>query len=136
MEHLSFRSHTVLDIPHEIVSINIESNFYSICLRPLCKHFHLGTFGKLLLSFSIYTNGSKLLNTDQASGSLTAVNGIRFISMTWVILGHAYSFILSDVGKLNQHMCNKKSYYKNEKFLFQLMYTFIFYHSVLCNALI
>lgn len=58
-------------------------------------------FGQLLLSFSVYTNGSKILNTNQPGGSLTAINGIRFISMTWVILGHAYGFILSDVGKIS-----------------------------------
>ncbi|KAL4219113.1 hypothetical protein ACF0H5_021696 [Mactra antiquata] len=48
--------------------------------------------GKALLSFSIYTNAEKILNTDQPSGTLTSINGIRFISMTWVILGHTYSF--------------------------------------------
>ena len=51
-----------------------------------------GILGKILLSFSIYTNARKLLNVSQPSGTLTAVNGIRFISMTWVILGHTYYF--------------------------------------------
>ncbi|CAC5410947.1 unnamed protein product [Mytilus coruscus] len=50
----------------------------------------IGLLGKLLLSFSIYTNGAKILSTDQSAGSLNAVNGIRFISMSWVILGHTY----------------------------------------------
>ena len=52
----------------------------------------------LLLSFSIYTNASKILNTKQPPGSLTAVNGIRFISMTWVILGHNFAFALPPAG--------------------------------------
>ncbi|KAK3592290.1 hypothetical protein CHS0354_032680 [Potamilus streckersoni] len=51
-----------------------------------------GIIGKLLLSFSIYTNGRKLLCTQQTSESLTAVNGIRFLSMSWVILGHTLTF--------------------------------------------
>ena len=49
-----------------------------------------GTLGKLLLSFSVYTNASKILNTKQPKGTLTAVNGIRFVSMSWVIMGHSF----------------------------------------------
>ncbi|XP_033763400.1 nose resistant to fluoxetine protein 6-like [Pecten maximus] len=45
----------------------------------------------ILVAFSVYTNGAKLLNTSAPAGSLTALNGIRFLSMTWVILGHTYS---------------------------------------------
>nr|KAG5706678.1 hypothetical protein BaRGS_005748 [Batillaria attramentaria] len=37
-----------------------------------------GTLSKLLISFSVYTNGSKLLSTHQPAGSLTSVHGIRF----------------------------------------------------------
>ncbi|XP_053381296.1 nose resistant to fluoxetine protein 6-like [Mercenaria mercenaria] len=54
-----------------------------------------GLPGRLLLSFSAYTNASKIFNTNQASGILTSVNGIRFISMTWVVLGHTYAFGLN-----------------------------------------
>ncbi|KAL4219628.1 hypothetical protein ACF0H5_022200 [Mactra antiquata] len=54
-----------------------------------------GFWGQLLLSFSVYTNAEKILNTNQPSGTLTNVNGIRFISMTWVVLGHTYAFGLS-----------------------------------------
>ncbi|XP_046562219.1 nose resistant to fluoxetine protein 6-like [Haliotis rubra] len=54
-----------------------------------------GVGGKMILAFSVYTNGSKLLSTKQSSDSLRAVHGIRFISMSWVILGHTYFFGLS-----------------------------------------
>ncbi|XP_076454789.1 nose resistant to fluoxetine protein 6-like [Babylonia areolata] len=53
----------------------------------------VGTCSKLLMSFSVYTNAVKLLSTDQPAGSLTCVHGIRFLSMTWVVLGHAFAFI-------------------------------------------
>ncbi|XP_060069287.1 nose resistant to fluoxetine protein 6-like [Ylistrum balloti] len=51
----------------------------------------LGRMSNILVAFSVYTNGAKLLNTSVPAGSLTALNGIRFLSMTWVILGHTYS---------------------------------------------
>lgn len=51
---------------------------------------YLGIVKPILLSFSVITNTRKLLNTSTASGSLTAVNGLRVLSMFWVILGHSY----------------------------------------------
>jgi peptidoglycan/LPS O-acetylase OafA/YrhL len=50
---------------------------------------------KLLLSFSVYSNGKKLLQVNQSAGTLTALNGIRFLSISWVVLGHTfvYSFV-------------------------------------------
>ncbi|KAK3087906.1 hypothetical protein FSP39_012321 [Pinctada imbricata] len=48
----------------------------------------LGTLERTLLAFSLYTNGKKLLNSKKSAGTLTSLHGIRFLSMTWVILGH------------------------------------------------
>ncbi|GFS10407.1 nose resistant to fluoxetine protein 6-like [Elysia marginata] len=58
-------------------------------------HFHtenrsLGFLVKALVAFSVYTNGSKVLNTRQQPGSISCLHGIRFLSMAWVILGHLY----------------------------------------------
>jgi len=43
--------------------------------------------------FSLYTNTIKLFHCPQpgASGSLDCINGIRFLSMSWVLIGHAYT---------------------------------------------
>ncbi|XP_076093222.1 O-acyltransferase like protein-like [Mytilus galloprovincialis] len=68
--------------------------------EPSTTQYKPGFLGKLLLSFSVYTNGAKILSTNQGSGTLTAVNGIRFISMSWVILGHTYAFGLLSVGNI------------------------------------
>ena len=54
-------------------------------------------FCKFLLSFSILKNAAKILSVDssQADGpTLQAVHGIRFLSMSWVILGHTWAFTL------------------------------------------
>ena len=47
----------------------------------------------------MYSNGVKILNTNQSAGSLGAVNGIRFLSMAWVILGHTIFFAIGYDGK-------------------------------------
>ena len=60
----------------------------------------VGIASKLLLSFSIYTNAQKILDTSMTAGSLTAVNGIRFFSMSWVCLGHSLAFGLGFASKL------------------------------------
>ncbi|WAR11321.1 NRF6-like protein [Mya arenaria] len=46
------------------------------------------TLEKICLAFSAYSNGVKILSTEQGAGSLGALHGIRFLSMAWVILGH------------------------------------------------
>jgi len=52
------------------------------------------TYGKqLLLSFSLYTNLKELMNTQvKSKDTLTCLDGMRFISMTWVVLGHNFIF--------------------------------------------
>jgi hypothetical protein len=67
---------------------------------------------KLLLSFSVCANGKKLLNTAASGDTLTAVHGIRFITICWVVLGHRYTvdvgvpsinlLIFPDVSKRNR----------------------------------
>ena len=46
------------------------------------------------------TNGEKILNTKQAPGNIAAINGIRTISTTWVILGHTVALTATYAGKI------------------------------------
>ena len=47
---------------------------------------------QLFQGFSVYTNTVKLFKTDNVRpDSLTSINGIRFLSMTWVLFSHSYS---------------------------------------------
>ncbi|KAK0053765.1 nose resistant to fluoxetine protein 6, partial [Biomphalaria pfeifferi] len=59
-----------------------------------------GILSQILLSFSVYTNASKVLNTSQPPGSLSAINGIRCLSMSWVVLGHMFVFGLANVSNV------------------------------------
>jgi hypothetical protein len=43
---------------------------------------------KILVSFSAYTNTAKLFHISKSSGQLDCLNGIRVLSITWVVLGH------------------------------------------------
>jgi len=49
---------------------------------------------QVVQGFSLYTNTTKLFHCPEPGttpGSLDCINGIRFLSMTWVVIGHAYS---------------------------------------------
>lgn len=52
----------------------------------------LGTFGAFLKSFSVITNGPKLLSGKSGTGAITCLHGIRFFSITWIMLGHTYNY--------------------------------------------
>ncbi|CAK8686755.1 unnamed protein product [Clavelina lepadiformis] len=47
-----------------------------------------GKLYRILTSFSIIKNTKKLLDTTQRPTDITCLHGMRFISMSWVILGH------------------------------------------------
>ncbi|XP_072028267.1 nose resistant to fluoxetine protein 6-like [Amphiura filiformis] len=47
---------------------------------------------RLLMSFSIFHNTEKIFSTGSSSSMLGALNGIRVLSMWWVILGHSIQF--------------------------------------------
>ena len=62
----------------------------------------------LLSSFSVYTNGQQLFRISEAGSQLTCLHGLRFFSMCWVVLCHAYGFSISgatvnlaDMGKVS-----------------------------------
>lgn len=61
-------------------------------------------FQKALLAFSVIGNGKKVLSMEAKAGQLDCIHGIRFISMTWVILGHTYYFAAKYVANLVDFM--------------------------------
>ncbi|XP_028514764.1 nose resistant to fluoxetine protein 6 isoform X2 [Exaiptasia diaphana] len=40
--------------------------------------------------FSIIANTKKIMDTKTAPGAITSINGMRVLSISWVVLGHAY----------------------------------------------
>ena len=57
--------------------------------RMINKQF-LGLVKDLILSFSLYKTVPAIISTHQPVSAITSINGIRVISMFWVILGHTY----------------------------------------------
>lgn len=49
---------------------------------------------RFLLCFAVNQNLTKLLDTQQSDRSILCLNGIRVLSMFWVILGHTFSMVL------------------------------------------
>lgn len=50
------------------------------------------TLGAIFKSFSVITNAPKLLSGKSGPGAITCLHGIRFFSITWIILGHTYNY--------------------------------------------
>ena len=61
----------------------------------------IGGIRKYLLAFSVHANGSRILSVDSApadGSTLPALHGIRFLSMSWVILGHTWVVGIGVIG--------------------------------------
>ena len=55
---------------------------------------------QFLLCFSIIRNTSKIMDCTVPPGAITSVNGVRVLSMWWVIMGHTFGGIVQLVSKL------------------------------------
>ena len=49
---------------------------------------------QLLACFSVARNASKIMDCTVPPGAITCLNGVRVLSMWWVILGHTYLWLL------------------------------------------
>ena len=75
-----------------IAALLTIGTFIDLTLKCLHVNCYPKKMIQLFQGFSIYTNTVKLFTTDNVrADSLTSINGIRFLSMTWVLFSHAYS---------------------------------------------
>lgn len=73
--------------PHYNSSWHKWISIESLEIKPF---FSAGAKNSLLTSFSVYTNGKKLLSTKRRPGTITCLDGIRFLSICWIIFGHTF----------------------------------------------
>uniref|UniRef100_A0A8R1DYJ6 NRF domain-containing protein n=1 Tax=Caenorhabditis japonica TaxID=281687 RepID=A0A8R1DYJ6_CAEJA len=68
----------------------IISNIHQQSLEASAlNHF----FIKFILAFSMYSNGSDILQSKKNDREINSLHGVRFLSMCWIILGHTYYYI-------------------------------------------
>lgn len=71
----------------------------NIAIARLKTFLHEGMIG-----FSLYKTIPTLISTYQPPSAITSLNGMRVISMFWVILGHTYFFLFALSGFKNMTM--------------------------------
>ena len=49
---------------------------------------------RFLTCFSVVRNTSKIMDCNVPPSAITSINGVRVLSMWWVILGHTYLWLL------------------------------------------
>lgn len=58
-----------------------------------------GVMVQIVMAFSPLSNGAKILSCElQEEDSLTAVHGLRFLSLAWVIMVHTYLQVFAIAG--------------------------------------
>ena len=70
-------------------------NIFVDCERQficLIVFLYTDVVAKFLLCFSLIQNTNRILSTKVPPGAITSINGMRVLSMWWVILGHCYAF--------------------------------------------
>ncbi|KAL3271385.1 hypothetical protein HHI36_021869 [Cryptolaemus montrouzieri] len=72
-----------------VILITILSTIYEIVIdykEMEAKH-------EALIAFSMYSNGKKLIRSSKNQDQLLCLNGLKALSMGWVVLGHTYANI-------------------------------------------
>lgn len=55
---------------------------------------------RFFLCFSLIQNTSCIMDTKIPAGAITSINGMRVVTMWWIILGHCYAMLFAvPIGK-------------------------------------
>ena len=75
----------------------IKSFIIDIKLSKIDDNFSFIDYSKFVINFSLYSNTKKLfdLNVPNTVDHIGCLDGIRFLSMTWVVMGHTFGNITS-----------------------------------------
>ena len=81
----------MISITGVFVLLILIGTIVDLSIKYLNADFFNERFVQVFQGFSWYTNTVKLFTTDNIRpDSLSCINGIRFLSMTWVLFSHAY----------------------------------------------
>ena len=59
---------------------------------------------QLAMPFSVISNGEKIIDMKRRPGTLPVLDGLRFISTTWVVLGHTLQMMFYGLGITEQQL--------------------------------
>ncbi|XP_052270668.1 O-acyltransferase like protein-like isoform X1 [Dreissena polymorpha] len=51
-----------------------------------------GILERAVVCFSLYSNVPKILHAASGAGAVNCIHGIRFLSLTWVMIGHTFNY--------------------------------------------
>ena len=68
----------------------INANLKVKASQSVAENRYIEFVKDLILSFSLYKTVPAIMATHQPATAITSINGMRVLSMFWVILGHAY----------------------------------------------
>ncbi|XP_072152288.1 nose resistant to fluoxetine protein 6 isoform X2 [Bemisia tabaci] len=90
----SIGDYIVLAVFCMIILFVILSTIFDLWLRsyrgPCYSTLNKGP--RAILAFSAYSNAQRLFNTDSQPDTISCINGLRFLSITWVCLGHRVKY--------------------------------------------
>ena len=90
LNHFIYIKQVLNFLKENVTHCSKKSHFSSL---PSCSCIGLAV--RLLMCFALNRNLAKLMDVRQSDTSLSALNGIRVISMFWVILGHTVIFSIT-----------------------------------------
>ncbi|XP_023719923.1 nose resistant to fluoxetine protein 6 isoform X5 [Cryptotermes secundus] len=73
-----------------LVFLIASTSYDLIVSRKYAGKKSKGVAHSVLVSFSLTTNGRNLLSCSTSSDTMPSLNGLRFISIFWILLGHTY----------------------------------------------
>lgn len=76
---------------HRYTSFIFHVKLLSVSYSYTFLFLFTGKLLKIFLCFSFHSNMKHLFDTSQPADVLSSINGIRFLSTLWVILGHCYT---------------------------------------------
>ena len=75
-----------------VVSIKCYLKILKAIQFAFCLRSSDAVIFKFFICFSLVKNTKAVMNTNAPDGAILSINGIRTISMMWVILGHCYLY--------------------------------------------
>ncbi|XP_028392819.1 nose resistant to fluoxetine protein 6-like isoform X2 [Dendronephthya gigantea] len=81
-------------IADDVVLLNFSR--FSVKCHYILTAFKASFVGQFFQCFSLLQNTTKIMKTDVPPAAIKTINGIRVLSITWVILGHTFSSFGTD----------------------------------------